>query len=890
MHFQRGTYGEILLAPLMGNISPEEALQEMVGEDTYKKMTPSEKFRQMNPFISLLFKITLPLTLSLSLILLIQTLPAFTQNPILSVAGTATQTYPGSETTYYLELLNNTDQIVYDGVLSATLPAGFTYIPGSTIVLGEGWPLEQREPRVNGQTLTWGAYHLPSAGNKLHNPYGIHTLMNDCRETPALHLDGARELIGNGGYVTQLFYGIDANTSGPDPCAVSFVLEAYARNLIPILRLQGRSVNGVWQAPAPGPSGDYAPIAQAFARYVAGLPRRNTNPLYIVVWNEPDLWIEWSGQPNATQYARFFVAVSNAIRRLGDGRIRLVNGALTPGNTAFLGKMLQVPGFKDAFDSWASHCYPYNHPPTYNNHNKTARYGTYAIDCYLQETALIKRYGRTGFRVMLTETGYELGNRTFRFEGFARINESNRASYISGAFANYWQKWPEIVAVTPFQLSDSSGHWAKFDWIYPTLPYTRHRQFQAVAALPKPVSQLEPYGFQVIFRARVAEGLPPGTYTSQLNGSDREGHTVLADKAAPVLVLKSGPFQLTYLPLITAPPRRDGPWYFSAPSTSSPGAIVPDTFLQPVVSAQRPAISPAALTESVSIHLAAEPNALALAEDKKLGLVSLADGHLEIINLATRQPEGTLWAGNNPQAVIIPPDNPAHVYVVIDDGLAMLDLNSRQLVKKVSGLGHLGDLAWDALTQRLFVSDAEHEQLLVFGDDLRGPLARLSLPNQPDQVMVDSTARQIYLSFPAAGQVMAVNADKLLITGAASLTGGPILDMALDPSHPRLYILSALAPTYRGLTVLDTPGLKQVALVAGAKDFPLRTATSLAVTASGQLVLSEANGLWQIAPSDFTVRQISSAHEATPVTALTIQSTDGTVLALEPSARLLRLY
>jgi hypothetical protein len=828
------------------------------------------------------------LTLSLSLILLIQIPPAFSQSPVLSVAGTATQTYPGSETTYYLELLNNTDQIVYDGVLSATLPAGFSYIPGSTLVLGEGWPLEQREPQINGQTLTWGPYHLPSAGNKLHNPFGIHTLMNDCQETPALHLEGARELVGNGGYVTQLFYGIDANTSSPDYCAVSFVLEAYARNLIPILRLQGHSVGGVWQAPAPGPNGDYAPIAQAFARYVAGLPRRNTNPLYIVVWNEPDLWIEWSGQPNAAQYARFFVAVSKAIKSLGDGRIRLVNGALTPGNTAFLGQMLQVPGFKEAFDVWASHCYPYNHPPTYNNHSKTARYGTYAIDCYLQETALINRYGRTGFRVMLTETGYELGNRTFGFEGFARINESNRANYISSAFANYWQKWPEIVAVTPFQLSDTSGHWANFDWIHPTPPYARHPQFQAVVALPKPLSQLEPYGFQVIFRAKAAEELPPGTYTSRLSGSDREGHTAFAE-AAPVRVV-SGPFQLTYLPLIVAPPRRDGPWYFSAPTTSSPGAIVPDTFLQLVASAQGPVISPAALAESASIRLAGEPNALALAEDKKLALISLANGRLEIIDLATRQSQGTLWIGDISQAVTISPADPARAYVVVDGGLALLDLNSRQVIKKVTGLGRLQDVAWDSMTKRLFVSDAGHEQLLVFGDDLSGPLAHLSLLDQPDQVILDSAARQVYLSLPAAGQVMTVNTDKLMITGAAPLTGGPILNMALDRSRHRLYVLSALAPTYRGLTVLDTPGLNQVALVAGAGNFRLRTATSLAIMPNGQLLVSEANGLWQIAPDDFTVQQISSAHEAAPVTALAIPSTDGTVLALEPLARLLRLY
>jgi hypothetical protein len=392
--------------------------------------------------------------------------------PVLSVAGTGSNVYPGQETTYRLELLNHTDQIVYDGILTATLPSGFAYVANSTVVMGEGWPMESREPVSNGQTLTWGPYHLPAAGVQAHNPFGIHTLMDSCDGIPALHLEGTKRLAGSGGHVTQLFYPIDVNTTGPSQCAINYVQEAYARNLIPILRLQGHRVNGVWQAPDPGPDGDYSEIAQAFANYVAGIPRRDTNPLYIAVWNEPDLWIEWSGQPNATQYARFFVAVSNAIRQLGDARIRVVNGALTPGNTSFLGQMLSTSGFRDAFDVWASHCYPYNHPAWYNTHSGTARYGTYAIDCYLEEVAVINGHGRTGVKVMLTETGYALGNNTFEFEGFARINETNRADYIASAFQDYWQNWSEIVAVTPFELTDPSGHWATFDWVYPYWPYS----------------------------------------------------------------------------------------------------------------------------------------------------------------------------------------------------------------------------------------------------------------------------------------------------------------------------------------------------------------------------------------------------------------------------------
>lgn len=482
------------------------------------------------------------------LLSLLWSAPVFASEPVLSVTGTGADSFPGQEITYRLELLNHTDSIVYDGVITATLPPGFRYVPGSTILLGEGWPMDSREPISRGQSLTWGPYHLPAAGIKAHNPYGIHTLMESCDGIPALHLEGAKTLVGNGGHITQLFYPIDTATTGPSQCAINFVKEAYARNLIPILRLQGHRVDGVWQAPDPGPDGDYSEIAQAYAHYVAGLPRRDTNPLYIAIWNEPDLWIEWSGQPQAEQYARFFVATAAAIRGLGDGRIRIVNGALTPGNLSFLEEMLKTPGFRDAFDLWASHCYPYNHPPWYNIHNGTARYGTYAIDCYLEETALINRYGRAGFKVILTETGYPLGDNTFGFEGFSPINETNRAEYMAAAFRDYWQQWPEIEAVTPFQLTDPAGFWVVFDWLYPTYPYPPHAQYEAVAALPKPTGSWEPYGYQVIFRARVGRDVLPGTYTLALAGSDRQGRTASEPAAAPVQIrpLRS----TTYLPLM----------------------------------------------------------------------------------------------------------------------------------------------------------------------------------------------------------------------------------------------------------------------------------------------------------------------------------------------------
>ena len=316
--------------------------------------------------------------------------PATAQEPPdLSLEGSGGLATPGGEVTYHIRLLNWTDRIVPGGVISHTLPTGFSYVPGSTQVTVGGWPITQTDPLAYDGTLVWGPFPLPAAGHTKHNPYGTHTFVQDLCLTEFIdfQLDQALELVGSGGYVTQLFYRITPTTSEPDPCAVYFVNAAYDRNLVPILRLQGVwNPVGFWEKPAPGPKGDYAGIAAAFARYVEGLPRRNTHPLYITIWNEPDLWVEWSGTPNAQEYGHFFVAVSSAIRRLNDPRIRILNGAVTPTNTKFIRQLMNVPGFVNAFDAWASHCYPYNHPPWYNIHQRTARYGNAVIDCYIEDT------------------------------------------------------------------------------------------------------------------------------------------------------------------------------------------------------------------------------------------------------------------------------------------------------------------------------------------------------------------------------------------------------------------------------------------------------------------------------------------------------------------------
>jgi hypothetical protein len=209
-------------------------------------------------------------------------------------------------------------------------------------------------------------------------------------------------------------------------------------------------------------------------------------------------------------------------------------------------------------------------------------------------------------------------------------------------------------------------------------------------------------------------------------------------------------------------------------------------------------------------------------------------------------------------------------------------------MKQVTGLGRLRGLAWEETTGRLFLADAAHERLLVFQADLSAQLAEVKLGHPPDQVRLDSTTHRLYLSLPAAPQVLAIDTDTLEIAAQASVTGGPLLDLALAAGAQRLYTLNALTPRYRGLTIWWLPSLEPVALVAGSEEVPLYTASALTLTPGGQLLLPEGEALWQINPDDFAAHNIYPRGISSSAQALEIDKA-GRVYWIEPTGYLYQI-
>lgn len=292
-----------------------------------------------------------------------------------------------------------------------------------------------------------------------NNPYGVHTFLQDAMY-PALvdmHLTWARALTGPGGYVKQLIYPIGLATSHANANWKYFVQACYDRQLIPVMRLGSTSYSGYWDAAPADAPGDYHSIANVIKNIVNELPKNDTIPLYIEVWNEVNNDFEWSGRANPTEYAQFFVQTAAAIHSLGNPNVKVMNAALSPGgsygNLAFVDAMCAVPGFVDSFDVWASHPYP-SYPPERNQHDGTLSPGQFGIDSYLDELARIAAHGRTGVQVIITEGGYQGGA------------QDVRADLNMRAFRDYYSKWPEVLAVCPWEFcmpfgAGSSGE----DWV-----------------------------------------------------------------------------------------------------------------------------------------------------------------------------------------------------------------------------------------------------------------------------------------------------------------------------------------------------------------------------------------------------------------------------------------
>jgi uncharacterized repeat protein (TIGR01451 family) len=746
----------------------------------------------------------------------------------------------GGLVTYTITLSNSRLEDLLDVAVADTLPEGFTYVPGSTTVQINGQAVSEADPTISGRDLTWGPFMAPSATWTYDNPYGIHTYVQDlCLDQYiGFQLDRALDLVGPGGHVKQLLYPVTDTTTGPRQCWVEFVNSAYDRELVPIVRIQGVWGGSCWVKPQADAAGDYTSIAEAYKRVVQGLPRRDGHTLYVEVWNEPDLPVEWSGSPSAWEYGHFFVDVAAAIHSLGDSRIKVLNGGLTPGNSSFTRQLVSVPGFVGSFDLWAAHCYPHNHPPEYNLHRGTATYPQFAIDSYLLELDVLARYGgRRDVQVILTETGHALYENTFGFEGYPPINESNRAAYMVRAFQDYWLSWPEVVAVTPFELVDPYGTTWYMDWLYPTTDIP-HQQYSAIEALPKPGPILVPGTLTVAFQARALD--VPGIYYSDVFAI---GQVVIASARGTAEVRVVDRPQRGYLPLVM---RLTSPISPSTTAASGPVTEVEPTLTWP------PFASSIFLSSSIAtmktrplvhrISMEVGPRGMAIDSLAQRAYVTTESG-LAIINLKESKLVTTVSLGVDPQGVAVNPLT-GLVYVALsgEGSLGVVDGSEGQVLAVFTGLKRPRGVAVDPKTNRVYVTDTGADKLVVVDGASNEMMVSLPMGSCPDAVAVDPGANRIYVANAGDGNLWILSGTSHELIGRVKVAARPLLGMAVNPAAGRVYIVHVLFPGRHGLTVIDGQRGDVVATLAGDYSRPLGAAYAVAVDEKANRLYLAAEG------------------------------------------------
>jgi|GEM_PF-881626 len=573
----------------------------------------------------------------------------------LSAGVSPSQVLTGGIVTYRDVLTNSGDVAGTDVRLAHTLPAGFSYVSGSARIYRDGILISSANPGIAGRTLTWTGMAAPA--RRGDSFYGINTMIQErCNITyAAWQLNHARNLMGYSAWVKQLFYGITAATDGPTSCWVDFVNAAYDRGLKPVIRLQGVHGGSFWHKPQADAPGNYTSIAQAFARVASRLPRRDGKTLYVQIWNEPNLNLEWGGAANPTEYGQFLEQTAAAIRAMtgGDPRIVILNAPLSPGGdiamTSFMQTMLQsVPNSRWAFDLWAAHSYPGNYPPELNIHRGQAINSNVTIDSYVGQVQILAANGRPNVPVFLSETGYLMGQQYDR--RYPAVTEANRADYISRAFQYYWRAWPELIGVAPYELSDPNGAWGGWNWVEED--NSRHDQYNSVAALDKSY----PYAssqLTVQFRAKAAGYA--GAFTSAVEASASNFGTVRLSGVAAVVVS---------LPPPTATPTRTPTLSVTPTPTltpTPPASVTPTATPSPTSSPTIPPTATSTTTSTATASATPSPTATATWTLTPSATVTPSPTAVQSAT-ATATPTGTITppatATPTPSATMTPPPSP----------------------------------------------------------------------------------------------------------------------------------------------------------------------------------------------------------------------------------------
>jgi len=295
--------------------------------------------------------------------------------------------------------------------------------------------------------------------------YGMHTLHGDSEELTLIHEAGFD-------WVVQLFsWRQIARWRGlydwERPDAVVRGSEYYGLNLV--VRLDQHPHWARAQSALNGPPDDLTDYGD-FVHEIAS--RYKGRIKAYVIWNEPNLALEWGGhRPDPAAYVEMLKVACTRIKQ-ADPNALVISAGLAPTNDQtekalddrlYLQAMYEL-GAKEYFDVLGAHVYGFGHPPD-DPHGAHQGLNLARIQD-LRE--IMVAYGDRGKPVWVTELGWTIA--ATDEHAWQQVSPEAQADYLVGAFRRTGDEWPWLELLTVWNLGSGlsiEDKWAGYSLIGP---------------------------------------------------------------------------------------------------------------------------------------------------------------------------------------------------------------------------------------------------------------------------------------------------------------------------------------------------------------------------------------------------------------------------------------
>lgn len=191
----------------------------------------------------------------------------------------------------------------------------------------------------------------------------------------------------------------------------------------------------------PDDLGDFGNFVFAFAQRYRGRVR------YVQIWNEPNLWNEWGGQPpNAAQYLEL-LKVAYARAKQADPTVQVLSAPLAPtleespfalSELLYLDQLYRL-GAKDYFDILAASAFGQEFGPDDPPQASVLNFSRLVL-----QHDIMQKYGDTRKAIWINEYGWNASPSSFPKSSLTwqRVSEEEQAAYTVRGIQKARAEWP----------------------------------------------------------------------------------------------------------------------------------------------------------------------------------------------------------------------------------------------------------------------------------------------------------------------------------------------------------------------------------------------------------------------------------------------------------------